>query len=347
MNRAQDVVEEFVDDVEDSFLAMCARAPGESLRHAVSPYDLTMFNTPQLERLVAELEELREEEKTPVVRRVVEEAHRAVRRSGYLPSSATDAAPVRAVRPTRPTDRRPPTEDVVTVESPTHPEPGIRLARLADAVGLPPVWPPAGEYLDALAERTGLRVHDLLLVADLPVPGAAWLFDESAGASSRMVARSLDLPASDRHLLRARARSMTAPPGTLAPRRSRPYELYPPGFGPLLLRMLALRNLSWSGAAKVMCLMSGVCKAASTIGAVGRGAKPLDAEMLDGFAATLGTPVSVLAALTGVRASPENRAPAPGTVDTAALVWEVRHLTRHQVDRLTEYAGALGGPDRY
>ncbi|MES9806951.1 hypothetical protein [Streptomyces cinereoruber] len=46
MNRAQDVVEEFVDDVEDSFLAMCARAPGESLRHAVSPYDLTMFNTP-------------------------------------------------------------------------------------------------------------------------------------------------------------------------------------------------------------------------------------------------------------------------------------------------------------
>lgn len=118
------------------------------------------------------------------MRRVVEEAHRAVRRSGYLPSSATDAAPVRAVRavravrPTRPTDRRPPTEDVVTVESPTHPEPGIRLARLADAVGLPPVWPPAGEYLDALAERTGLRVHDLLLVANLPVPGAAWLFDE-------------------------------------------------------------------------------------------------------------------------------------------------------------------------
>lgn len=46
LNRAQDVVEEFGDDVEDSFLALCARAPGNSLRRGISPYDLTMFNTP-------------------------------------------------------------------------------------------------------------------------------------------------------------------------------------------------------------------------------------------------------------------------------------------------------------
>ncbi|WP_033320625.1 hypothetical protein [Streptomyces yerevanensis] len=84
LNRAQDVVEEFGDDVEDSFLALCARAPGNSLRRGISPYDLTMFNTPQLERLVVELEELREEEKTSVVRRVIEQAHQAILRSGYL-----------------------------------------------------------------------------------------------------------------------------------------------------------------------------------------------------------------------------------------------------------------------
>lgn len=83
LNRAQDVVEEFGDDVEDSFLALCARAPENSLRRGISPYDLTMFNTPQLERLVVELEELREEE-TSVVRRVIEQAHQAIRRSGYL-----------------------------------------------------------------------------------------------------------------------------------------------------------------------------------------------------------------------------------------------------------------------
>ncbi|MEU6705440.1 hypothetical protein [Streptomyces wuyuanensis] len=84
LNRVQDVVEEFGDDAEDSFLAMCARAPENSLRRGVSPYDLTMFNTPQLERLVVELEELREEEKVTVVRRVIEESHEAIRRSGYL-----------------------------------------------------------------------------------------------------------------------------------------------------------------------------------------------------------------------------------------------------------------------
>ncbi|MFF8828646.1 hypothetical protein [Streptomyces sp. NPDC015131] len=84
LNRAQDVVEEFDDDAQDAFLALCVGAPDISLRRGISPYDLTMFNTPQLERLVVELEELPEEEKPPVVHRVIEEAHEAIRRSGYL-----------------------------------------------------------------------------------------------------------------------------------------------------------------------------------------------------------------------------------------------------------------------
>ncbi|MER6519121.1 hypothetical protein ABT246_20015 [Streptomyces sp. NPDC001553] len=230
----------------------------------------------------------------------------------------------------------------MAMEPSTYPEPDVRLARLAGAVGLSVTWPPTDELLDVLAERTGLRTHDLLLVADLPVPETAWLFDETAGASSSLVSRSLALPEAGRRLLRDRARSMTAPAGTLTPWEPRPHEQYPPGFGSLLLRMLALRNLNWSGAAKVMCLMSGVCKAASTIGAVGRGAKPLDAEMLDGFAATLGVPGAVLAALTGVHRSVAGPALAPEVVDTATLVWEVRHLTRDQESLLTEYAEASG-----
>ncbi|MFF9869613.1 hypothetical protein ACF1G0_30160 [Streptomyces sp. NPDC013953] len=84
LNRAQDVVEQFDDDAEDTFLALCGRAPDTSLRRGISPYDLTMFNTPQLERLVIELEELPEDVKSPVVRRVIEEAREAIRRSGYL-----------------------------------------------------------------------------------------------------------------------------------------------------------------------------------------------------------------------------------------------------------------------
>ncbi|MGW6938906.1 hypothetical protein ACWGF3_07840 [Streptomyces xanthophaeus] len=229
------------------------------------------------------------------------------------------------------------------MEPSTCPAPDVRLARLAGAVGLPATWPPTEEHLDGLADRTGLRAHDLLLVADLPVPETAWLFDSYAGASSSLVSRSLALPAPGRQRLRTRARSLTAPTGTLAPWEPRPYEQYPPGFGSLLLRMLALRNLNWSGTAKAMCLMSGVCKAASTIGAVGRGVKPLDAELLDGFAATLGVPVAVLAELTGVRPSAQSRALTPEVTDTAALVWEIRQLTGEQERLLTEYAEVLGG----
>ncbi|MFB8076723.1 hypothetical protein [Streptomyces sp. NPDC056013] len=229
------------------------------------------------------------------------------------------------------------------METPTFPDPDVRLARLAAAVGLPAEWPPTEQFLDGLARRTGLHVHDLMLVGDLPLPESAWLFDETAGASSSLVSRSLALPADGRRLLRARARSLTAPAGALAPWQPRPYEQYPAGFGSLLLRMLALRNLNWSGTARAMCLMSGVCKAASTIGAVGRGAEPLDAEMLDGFAATLGVPVAVLAGLTGVpHPSADGREPAPAVADTAALIWEIRHLTWDQERGLTAYADELG-----
>ncbi|WP_030774335.1 MULTISPECIES: hypothetical protein [unclassified Streptomyces] len=84
LNRAQDVVEEFGDDADDSFLALCVRSPKNTLRRGISPYDLTMFNTPQLERLVVELAELPEEEQTPIVKHIVEQGHQAIRRSGYM-----------------------------------------------------------------------------------------------------------------------------------------------------------------------------------------------------------------------------------------------------------------------
>ncbi|MFF8434842.1 hypothetical protein [Streptomyces bacillaris] len=84
LNRALDVVTSFGDDAGDSFRDLCARAPENSLRRGITPYDHTMFNTPQLERLVVELESVPEAEKTPVVVRVIEEAHGAIRRSGYL-----------------------------------------------------------------------------------------------------------------------------------------------------------------------------------------------------------------------------------------------------------------------
>ncbi|MFF4323396.1 hypothetical protein [Streptomyces sp. NPDC001568] len=65
--------------------------------------------------------------------------------------------------------------------------------------------------------------------------------------------------------------------------------------------------------------------------------------MLDGFAATLGVRVTVLAELTGVRPSGGHREPAPEVVDTASLIWETRHVTRGQIGELSAYAKVLGG----
>ena len=106
--------------------------------------------------------------------------------------------------------------------------------------------------------------------------------------------------------------------------------------------MLALRNLNESAAAKVMCLVSGVCKSASTIALVRNGRKELDAELLDGFAAVLGVPVTVLTTLTGVRRSENSRELTPQVVDVAALIWEIRHLSHEQVRGLADLAEEQG-----
>ncbi|MER7671405.1 hypothetical protein ABTY61_23480 [Kitasatospora sp. NPDC096128] len=184
-----------------------------------------------------------------------------------------------------------------------------------------------------------MQSHDLFLIAGLALPDDALHFDEAASrALPALVQRALTLPASSRRRLREFARSLAEGPNTFPPRKTLPFEQYPPGFGSLFVRMLALRNLGWSSAAKVMYLMSDVYLSAATIGAIGRGVKELDPEVLGGFAAVLGVPVAVLASLVGmpqISASP--RRPEE-VVDTAALIWDVRHLTAEQVRQVSHLA---------
>lgn len=241
----------------------------------------------------------------------------------------------------------------VIMEPPENPDFEVLLARLersqdtaVPASELPPIsmeQPLTEEYLSRLAEQLGMHSHDLFLITGLAIPESALLFDEQASRElPQLVRRVMILPASARQRLRDHARSLTEVPQTLTPRRSRPYEQYPPGFGSLLLRMLALRNLGWSSAAKVMYLMSGVHVSAATIGAVGRGAKELDAELLNGFAVVLGIPVDVLASLTGVHQSIAGHGLSVEISDAAALLWDVRHLAAGQVRQLCEMADAMG-----
>ncbi|NEE27973.1 hypothetical protein G3M53_21220 [Streptomyces sp. SID7982] len=230
------------------------------------------------------------------------------------------------------------------METAVYPTPDVLVARLARTAGiaLPSGLPPGEEFLRDLAGRVGLDGNDLLVIAGLPLPAEALDLEGTAGSwVPVLVQHALPLASADRQRLRARARAMAERP---PPARTlvRPPRLpAPSGFGSLLVHLLALRNLNESAVAKTMCLMSGVCKAASTIRMVRGGAKALDAELLDGFAAVLGVSVAVLASLTGVRPSARGDGPSPEVADVAALIREVRHLTEDQVRELAEAAEAL------
>jgi hypothetical protein len=231
----------------------------------------------------------------------------------------------------------------VTMEFPAYPSPDVLLARLvrSQSDGVPKGdGAPTEEFLSRLAEQVGMRSHDLLLIAGLAIPDDELHFDEEASRElPKLVRRALTLPATSRQRLRDHARSLPEASHTIPPRKKPSYEQYPPGFGSLLVRMLALRNLGWSSAAKTMHLMSGVTLSAATIGAIGLGVKELDPELLNGFAAVLGIPVAVLVSLTGMHHAAASPGQPAEVVDTAALLWDVRHLTAEQVREVSRLAG--------
>lgn len=234
---------------------------------------------------------------------------------------------------------------VTMTEPPKYPGPDVLLARLARSRGVAPPTehPPKEGFLDDLAEQLGLRTHDLFLVGGLPVPEEALDFDERPGEGVWVLVKHvLPLDGPGRQHVRDHARTLASGPRPPRSAQRTPRREVPPGYGSLLVDLLALRNLDESAAAKVMCLVSGVCKSASTIAVVRNGRKQLDAELLDGFAAVLGVPVTVLATLTGVRPAENSRQLAPQVVDVAALVWEVRHLSHEQVRELADLAEELG-----
>ena len=84
MNLSRKRVEMFTDDADDSFCRMCQKAPDASLRHGVSKYWDTMFNTPQLYRFTEELESPPSDQVTPVIKQILETARVTIRNSGYL-----------------------------------------------------------------------------------------------------------------------------------------------------------------------------------------------------------------------------------------------------------------------
>ncbi|WP_090068132.1 hypothetical protein [Lentzea flaviverrucosa] len=188
---------------------------------------------------------------------------------------------------------------------------------------------------------------DLFIVADLAVPEDELPFHPNAsGALAQLVERTLRLPEAGRKRLREVARSLPVQPPS-GPSRYGPLQPtgqpYPPGFGSLFARMLALRNMSWGASVQVLHLMSGIYLSTSNIGGMVRGLRVFDAKLVIGLAAVFGMPAGVLATLMDVDLAIGDHVHSAKNRDAAALLWEVRQLTSEQVWGLSELADQLNG----
>lgn len=190
------------------------------------------------------------------------------------------------------------------------------------------------------ADDLGLRHLDALLVAGLDVPDECRPHEKpDGGAITRLVRQALRLSEPDRKRLLEAARSLPVLPRAAQVERRPRGGPNPPGFGAVLVRMLALRNLTWTTAPKVIFLMSGVLLAASSIGLIADGRREVDAELLIGVSAVLGIPAGVLQTVMGVDLGIGEHEHPPEHRDVAELIWEVRQRPASQVRELLHLAG--------
>ncbi|MFD4636690.1 hypothetical protein ACFWN2_05205 [Lentzea sp. NPDC058436] len=101
--------------------------------------------------------------------------------------------------------------------------------------------------------------------------------------------------------------------------------------GGLVLRLLRNRNMNLVAVAQSVFAVTGGRRywAASTYGRVGGGQKDLTPDLLADLAALLDLTDDHLEALTGIR-------PGPRPADVVGLVWDLRRLTRGQIERVTK-----------
>jgi transcriptional regulator with XRE-family HTH domain len=195
--------------------------------------------------------------------------------------------------------------------------------------------PPSPALLRRLAPALGLRSPDLFVIAGANVPREWAPLDELAGGEVPGLAmRMRRLPPGPRGELLAFARALPQQGRTRPLREPRAYERYEPGFGAMLLRMLAHRNLTWAGGAEALYAVSGPCLSAAALGGIGHGSMELTPDLLTAFAHVLGLDPTHLAALTDTPLPDGTPPPDRSLTDVAELIWESRRLTSTQVTEL-------------
>ncbi|MFJ2810560.1 hypothetical protein [Kitasatospora sp. NPDC087271] len=202
---------------------------------------------------------------------------------------------------------------------------------------------PSEGLLRRLAPALGFHALDLFILAELEVPDDLAPLDAAAERWVRyVVADAVHLPVAGRHDVLQLIRSLPQEerPSGFAPKRLEHLANDP---GAWIIRMLRYRNLSWTGMAHTMAVVTPTYLSAATYGVIGTGRKNLTPRLVTDFAALLGINAHELAALTGVVLPEMPRPPVPEAVDAAALLWEARRLSAAQVRHVSELARSMRG----
>lgn len=204
---------------------------------------------------------------------------------------------------------------------------------------------PTLDLLGRLAPALGLRLADLCVMAEVTVPEELAPLDDRAGTwVASLVNAAWRLSPQPLARLLALARALPQQERTRPVPEPRPYEVYPSGFGGVLLRMLRNRNLDWVSAAKVLYLVGGAHPmSGSTVGMLGSGRKEMTPGLLIGFAAVLGMDAGDLAAMGGIELPSEELPVHPCAPELAELIWEARRLTHEQVRHLVNQVKSAHG----
>jgi hypothetical protein len=204
---------------------------------------------------------------------------------------------------------------------------------------------PSPSLLLWLATALGMHVPDLYLIAGMEVPPDLAPLDAKAGPhAGRLVWKAGQLPEGHQGELLDFARSLPQQDRAEPFPPPRNYEQYPPGYGGVLARMLATRNLDWMSSVRVLYAVSlgRVYWSGATVGLVGRGRKEVTPALVTVFAAALGIPAADLAAIGGMRLPAEAQIPLnPSAGAMAELTWEARRLTAEQVKLVHATAEAI------
>lgn len=204
---------------------------------------------------------------------------------------------------------------------------------------------PGPSLLRWLAAALGMHVPDLYLVAGMEVPQDLAPLDAAAGPqTARLVWKAGELPVRRQGELLGFARSLAQQDRAEPFPAPKEWERYPPGFGGMLARMLATRNLDWMSSVRVLYAVSlgRVYWSAATVGLVGRGRKEVTLDLVTVFAAALGIPAADLAAIGGMRLPAEAGIRLNPSADAMAeLTWEARRLTAEQVNLVRGRAEAM------